>query len=219
MSANAIPFIGPFVAFIVLMGMRSYWPFDPALEYPARVVIVTALVCLFFPKISWRPAHPLSSVGIGIAVFLIWIAPDALLPEWRSHWLFDNSITGRAESSLDPLLRSNTLFLLFRILGTAVLVPVIEELFWRGWMMRYIIDSSFESVPLGKYSPLAFWVTAALFASEHGPFWEVGLLAGIIYGWWMTRTRNLADCMLAHAVTNTCLAAYVLAWDQWQFWL
>ena len=67
-------------------------------------------------------------------------------------------------------------------------------------------------MPLGKYVPSAFWIVAVLFASEHGPYWEVGLAAGIIYNWWMVRTRNLADCILAHAVTNGLLAVYVLVY-------
>ncbi len=63
---------------------------------------------------------------------------------------------------------------------------------------------------MGQYTPLSFWAVALLFASEHGPYWEVGLIAGVAYNWWMVRTRNLADCILAHAVTNALLAAYVL---------
>jgi CAAX prenyl protease-like protein len=85
--------------------------------------------------------------------------------------------------------------------------------------MRYLIRADFESVPLGRYTPLSFWVVALLFASEHGPYWEVGLVAGVAYNWWLVRTRNLADCMLAHAVTNALLAGYVLVFGQWQYWL
>jgi CAAX prenyl protease-like protein len=85
--------------------------------------------------------------------------------------------------------------------------------------MRWIIDKEFASVPLGTYAPMAFWSVAVLFASEHGPYWEVGLAAGVIYNWWMIRTRNLADCMVAHAVTNGLLSLYVLRTGQWQYWL
>jgi CAAX prenyl protease-like protein len=66
---------------------------------------------------------------------------------------------------------------------------------------------------------LAFWVTAALFAAEHGPYWEVGLAAGIIYNWWMIRTRRLGDCILAHTVTNLALGLFVIRSGQWQYWL
>jgi len=116
-------------------------------------------------------------------------------------------------------LRGDYVFLASRILGSALVVPVIEELFWRGWLMRWLIRTDFLAVPLGSYLPGAFWITAILFASEHGPYWDVGLAAGVLYNWWMIRTRSLADCILAHAVTNACLAAYVLSAGKWQYWL
>ena len=74
-------------------------------------------------------------------------------------------------------------------------------------------------VPLGKYTAMAFWVTALLFAAEHGSFWDVGLLTGAIYNWWMVGTRNVWDCIIAHAVTNAALAAWVVLAGQWQYWL
>ena len=97
--------------------------------------------------------------------------------------------------------------------------PILEELFWRGWLMRWLIITDFARCRWARTRPYAFWVTALLFASEHGSYWDVGLLTGIIYNWWLIRTRNLANCILAHAVTNGCLAAYVLGWGQWQYWL
>jgi CAAX prenyl protease-like protein len=85
--------------------------------------------------------------------------------------------------------------------------------------MRWLVKEDFLKVPLGAFSATSFWLVAVLFASEHGPYWEVGLAAGIAYNWWIVRTRNLADCILAHAVTNACLSAYVLFAAQWQYWL
>jgi CAAX prenyl protease-like protein len=99
------------------------------------------------------------------------------------------------------------------------LVPILEELFWRGWLMRWLIDTDFQKVPPGTYTPQAFWLVAVLFASEHGPYWEVGLVAGIVYNWWMVRSRSLADCIVAHAVTNGLLAVYVVSGGHWQYWL
>jgi hypothetical protein len=110
-------------------------------------------------------------------------------------------------------------FIAVRVLESAALVPVLEELFWRGWLMRWAIRADFENVPVGQYTALSFWTVAFLFAAEHGPYWEVGLIAGVAYNWWCVRTRNLADCILAHAVTNGLLAGYVLLFDRWQFWL
>ena len=85
--------------------------------------------------------------------------------------------------------------------------------------MRWLIDNHFERIPLGTYQTLSFWVVVALFALEHGPYWEVGLLAGIAYNWWMVKTKSLGDCILAHAVTNAVLAVYVIFRGQWQYWL
>lgn len=219
MKKPEIGYVAPFVTFVVVLALeRSFVP-DSQLFYPLRLLIVTAVLLLYSrPYIQLRPRFPLASIGIGIAVFLIWIGPDRLFG-YRHFWLFDNALMGSASSSISPALKNSALFLSIRALGSIALVPIIEELFWRGWMMRWLIDKEFLKVPLGTYAPMAFWLVAILFASEHGPYWEVGLLAGIAYNWWLIRTRNLADCILAHAVTNGLLAAYVVATGQWQYWL
>jgi len=160
----------------------------------------------------------LGSAVLGVAVFFLWIGPD-LLFHYRHHWLFSNPLTGEPVSSIPPELRRTPWFLALRTASCALLVPVVEEPFWRGWLMRWLIHKEFLEVPIGAYAPFAFWIVALLFASEHGPYWEVGLITGILYNWWAIRTKTLADCILAHAVTNACLSAYVLATAQWQYWL
>jgi CAAX prenyl protease-like protein len=207
-----VVFVG-FLAIQAAIRLPAHW------YYPARFLAVLLTIGFVSrPVLSIRAAFPLASIGVGIAVFLIWIGPDALFG-YRHYWLFDNPLTGVAVSSAAPALRRNVAFVLLRVLASTALVPVLEELFWRGWLMRWLIGSDFLKVPLGTYAPTAFWIVAVLFASEHGPYWEVGLAAGIIYNWWIIRTRNLADCMLAHAVTNGLLSAYTLTTGQWQYWL
>ena len=85
--------------------------------------------------------------------------------------------------------------------------------------MRWIVGGDFKKIPLGTYRALAFWLVALLFAAEHGPYWEVGLAAGIIYNWWILRTRNLIDCVIAHAMTNGLLSVYILATHRFEYWL
>jgi CAAX prenyl protease-like protein len=212
-------YVAPFLAFVLLMALERLIPLPGQWLYPVRGAIVLALILAFSrPYLSFRPSFPLGSIVVGLAVFIIWVAPDALFG-YRHFWLFENAITGRASSSLPPHLKNNFGFMALRSVSSFALVPVLEELFWRGWMMRWLISKDFTKVPLGQYSPAAFWLVALLFASEHGPYWEVGLAAGIVYNWWIVRTRNLADCILAHAVTNAALSAYVLYTDQWQYWL
>lgn len=214
-----VGYVAPFAAYVGMMAAEHALGPPMVWSYAARLLVVSLLLVIFSrPYLSFRPGVPLASIAIGIAVFLIWVAPDALIG-YRHFWLFENSLMGSAATSITAAVKHNIPFLVVRILGTSILVPTVEELFWRGWLMRWLIDQNFLKVPLGQYVPSAFWIVAVLFASEHGPFWEVGLAAGIIYNWWLIRTRNLADCILAHAVTNAVLAAYVLVAGQWQYWL
>jgi CAAX prenyl protease-like protein len=212
-------YIAPFLVFVGLMGLERLTSLPAEWLYLVRFLIVAAVILTVSrPYLQLRPSAPAASLVIGIAVFLIWVGPDTLFG-YRHFWLFENRLTGSASSSLAPELKNNLWFILLRSTGSFLLVPILEELFWRGWMMRWLIDVNFLKVPLGKYTPAAFWIVALLFASEHGPYWEVGLAAGIVYNWWLIRTRNLADCILAHAVTNAVLAGYVLVTGRWQYWL
>lgn len=217
--AAHLPYIGPMAAFLALLWLGPKLGLGPW-EFPVRVLLLSAVLWFCSRRvIQLRPARWLASSAVGIAVFLIWIAPDVLIPNWRAHWLFQNSLMGSVATSIDTTLLASPLVLLFRTLRAVILVPIVEELFWRAWLMRWLIRSDFQNVPLGAYSSSSFALTALLFASEHGPYWEVGLLAGIIYNAWMIRTRSLADCILAHAITNAALSAYVLATGKWEYWL
>jgi uncharacterized protein len=212
-------YIAPFLVYICLMGIEHAAHLPVRIFYPIRCVVSAGVILLVSrPFLSLRPCRPLASIALGVVVFLIWIAPDRLFA-YRHFWLFENSLFGSAASSSSPDLRASLDFCIVRTLGSTALVPILEELFWRGWLMRWLIDARFLKVPLGAYTPASFWVVAVLFASEHGPYWEVGLAAGILYNWWIIRSRNLADCILAHAVTNGLLSAYVLAASRWEYWL
>lgn len=216
----SLPYVAPFAAFMVLLALAPRIPLDPPVAAAVRAAILIAVLWVFSRGvIDWRAPHWRTSILLGVGVFVLWVTPDLLFPQWRGHWLFSNGLTVRAEGVLPPEGRHDPLLLGLRTLRAVILVPIIEELFWRGWLPRWI-DSmdDFRKIPLGRYSRLAFWVTAVLFAVEHGSMWDVGLAAGVIYNWWMQRTRNLGDLMLTHAVTNACLSAYVLVEGKWQYW-
>ena len=199
--------------------MDKYIPVaNPAKELLRDAVLVAAILYFSRSVLPMRAPHWPASIAVGIAVFLIWIVPDASIAGWRENLIFQNAITGHITTSIAPR-ELTPLMLVLRTMRAALIVPVIEELFWRGWLPRWIQDNSFSKIPLGQYTPFAFWITAVLFAAEHGPFWEVGLVAGIIYNWWMRRTRSLGDLVLAHAVTNLALSLYVIRTERWMFWM
>jgi CAAX prenyl protease-like protein len=220
-SKSTLSYIAPFLAFIGIMAVEKATGLPTAWLYPFRVLAVTAVLLAFSrAPLAVRPSRPLLSAALGAAVFALWIAPDVLFGAgYRHHWLFRNALMGAAASSIPAALRGAIWFLAVRTFSCTLLVPPVEELFWRGWLMRWFIDKDFWNVPLGTYAAGAFWMVALLFSTEHGPYWEVGLATGIVYNWWMVRTRNLTDCIVAHAVTNGLLSAYVLLTGQWQYWL
>ena len=211
------PYVVPFATLLLLLGLGGVLPGGAAWGYPLRT-IATGAVLLGCSRhlIRLRPSRALLSVLMGIAVFAVWIGPDLLWPEYHHHWLFRNALLGGAGPDAP---RAGRWFLAFRVAGSVLLVPIVEELFWRAWLMRWLVSHKFHEVPLGYYAAGAFWITALLFAAEHGIYWDVGLAAGLAFNWWMVRTKSLADCILAHAVANACLAAYVLLAGRWEYWL
>lgn len=215
----SVRYIAPFVAFLLFLTVSGRQLISPYWEAPLWVLALAAICYWAWPReLSLRPIRPWASIAIGILVFAIWIAPDLLIPGYRSSPAFSNSITGKLHSSLRPAELQSQWILIWRTLRAVLIVPVVEELFWRAWLMRWLINPDFQKVRLGTYAPVAFWVTAILFASEHGPYWDVGLITGIIYNLWMIRTRSVADCILMHAATNAILSGYVIATSQWQYW-
>ena len=218
MSHPAVPYVVPMAVFMLLLATGKHLGLGP-LEYPFRALILAAVLWIFSRRvIDLKAPHWIGSVLLGALVFVIWIAPDVLWPGYRESSIFQNALTGRVESSVPAEYRDLLGVRFWRSVRAVLLVPIIEELFWRGWLMRWLTNADFRSVPLGAATPTAFIVTALLFASEHGPYWDVGLLAGLAYNWWMVRTRSLGDCILAHGVTNGLLSGYVLANAQWQYW-
>ncbi len=220
MRHTTAAYVAPFLVFLFLLAVHPYLGIPQTVEFVTRFLIVATVTLLLSRRvIDLRAPHWMAGILLGAGVFVIWIGPDLLWPHYRDHWLFHNALTGNGRSSLRQETAGSGVALAFRVLRAVVVVPIIEELFWRGWLMRWLIKSDFRYVPLGAYTTESFWMSALLFASEHGPYWDVGLLAGIAYNWWMLRTKSLGDCILAHAVTNACLCVYVLATKHWAYWM
>ena len=216
----AVPYVAPFVIFLALIGLSHLWPMPALADEIFRLAAMLAVLFLAArPVLHFQIENWGVSVLVGMAIFVLWIVPDLLFPQYRSFFLFDNPVVGTVKSSLSEAARQDGPVLFLRTLRAVAIVPIVEELFWRGWLLRWVINNDFERVPLGAYSALSFWAVALLFASEHGPYWDVGLVAGIIFNWWMIRTKSLGDLILTHAVANACLSGYVIAAGKWEYWL
>ena len=206
--------------YAAFLALHSVHPLPARTDESLRLVALSLVLPLVSRQVlSFRVNAGFGSVLVGAAIFAIWILPDMLFPGYRQSILFQNAVTGKTATSLTASALDDPLVLALRSARSWVLVPIIEELFWRGWLMRWLIDTDFEKVPFGAYSRLAFWTVALLFAAEHGPYWDVGLAAGVLFNSWAARTRSLGDLILAHAVANFGLCAYVIGWGKWEYWL
>ena len=207
-DSPSLPYVAPFAAFIALLAAMPLLGLAPRIELSLWILIVGAVLLVFSRKaIDLRVGNILASLVVGVGVFVVWIVPDLLFPAYRD-----------AGASFPEEARADPLALALRAARAVLIVPIVEELFWRAWLPRWVINHDFRAVPMGTYTPFAFGITAVLFAVEHGQYWDVGLAAGVIYNAWMWRTKRLGDCILAHAVTNGCLAAYVIGAGEWQYW-
>jgi hypothetical protein len=219
----SLPYIGPFLAFLGLLALSRAAPFAAWAIQAGFVVIMLAVIAVVArsaPDLQsgFRVRDWTGTILLGVAVFVIWIGPDQLFPGYRHRWLFENAVMGTAMAGLSAKSHDQVAVLFLRAFRAVAIVPLVEELFWRSWLMRWIVSDDFLSVPPGTWSARAFWIVAVLFASEHGSYWDVGLAAGVLYNWWMIRTKSLADVVLAHAVTNGCLSAYVVLAGKWEYW-
>lgn len=219
MKNESLPYVLPFAALIAFLALDGKLPISPELEFPLRVIVIGILIWVFSRHVlDWRMPHWIHSILLGAAVFVIWVGPDLLAPGYRQHWLFENWLLGGAPAPQQGYASLSSVALLFRFARAVVIVPIAEELFWRGWLLRWLAKPEPPLPAMGSYTMQSLAVSTLLFASEHGSFWLVGLLAGLIYNWWMIRTRSLGDCILSHAVTNGLLSGYVLATGRWEYW-
>ncbi len=208
------PYVAPLAVFLGIGALESYLPRYYPLVYILKVIAVTLV--LVACRRTWADIRvdgrvvPLA-IAVGAFVTLQWVLVTKYVPyaQWSSRTAFDPWLLQ------DPLQR--WAFLAARLYGLVVLIPVVEELFWRSFLMRFITKEKWYTVPVGTFSQPAFWCVAAAFAAAH-PEWLAALVCGIAYGWLLGRTRSLYACVVAHMVSNLLLAAYVLGSRDWGFW-
>jgi CAAX prenyl protease-like protein len=109
-------------------------------------------------------------------------------------------------------------WLAIRLFGYVLVVPVVEELAFRVYAMRRLIDSDVDGVPVGRLTVASFVVSSLLFGALHGPLWVQGTLAGMAFAGALYRRRRFGDAVLAHATTNGLIAIYVFVTGEWSVW-
>jgi len=184
--------------------------------YAPRVAMVAALLFAFrryYVEIDSRELlnarHGLISIVTGIVVFALWIKMDWTLSSQTTPSGFDPRVLGDGPS--------RWLMTAVRCAGAVIVVPIMEELFWRSFLLRYLIDNDFMKVAIGRLTWFSLLATTLLFGLEHH-YLFAGMMAGALFSLVYYWTRSIVHCILCHAVANLGLAIYVLATAQWQFW-
>ena len=217
-----IAFILPMAVFLTLLGPGSvlrkpgagFWLATPEYWiYPTQTVLCGALILWF-----WRdyelgiPRKVWIAFAVGLAVFVIWIAP-------QQFFGFGPRLTGFDPEVFSARSVGYWTTIIFRFLRLVVVVPLVEEIFWRGFLLRYLVNERFTTVAVGTFSWLSFAVVTLTFGFSHSAAdWIAATICGGLYNLVAYRTRSLASCVVAHAVTNSLLGLWVMQTRQWGFW-
>jgi exosortase E/protease (VPEID-CTERM system) len=177
--------------------------------YPLRFVAALAALWIYRKSYtdvdlrwSWR------GPAVGVLVFCLWAAVAAVLVH--------HEVAPAALTALPEPLRAA--WIACRVIAAVCTVPLAEELAYRGYLLRRLVNPRFEAVRLSAARWTALVVSAIAFGLMHGALWLPGIAAGLAYGALAVRTDKLGESIVAHGTTNALLAAYVLIFDQWQLW-
>ena len=212
----------PFILFLILttcqgrFGIASHFWF-----YALKTLIGIALIAWMWSQLQemrWRMSW--EACCVGLACFLLWVGLDGVIPrlgallgdaaeekpwQWNPFEFFTDH----------PALAWT--FVGIRIIGSTLIVPPLEEVFYRSAVYRYWVAPNIESVPLNRFHFKAFFATSILFGVVHQE-WLAGIFCGAAFQWLVLRKGHLGDAMTAHAITNALLGLYVVWTDSWQFW-
>jgi CAAX prenyl protease-like protein len=221
--SDRVAYLAPFfvfLAFLALVGAvktlgegytayahPEYWIF------PLQTLVCSVLLWKLRRRFALRPFTGFGfATLIGLLSLVIWISPQALFgfPHRTDGFLPHYFATDGWPYWLNVTVR------VFRM---TVVVAFVEELFWRGFLLRFLIREDFADVPFGTFTWRSFLISSFAFCLEHQlSDWPAALLTGALFNLVAYRTRSLAACVFTHAVTNLALAFYILRTGQWGFW-
>ncbi|HEY7089881.1 MAG TPA: CAAX prenyl protease-related protein [Tepidisphaeraceae bacterium] len=209
-----------FMGFTVLGG--KYKEFYP-LSYVLKTLIVPVALFVLWPKytkIRWN--YWWLGIAVGVIGIVQWVGMEKLLMSQTWLW-WTRMITDIQREAYNPYEHFGSAammwtFIAIRWAGASLVVPVMEELFWRDFLWRSIAaPNDFKLAEVGEYDRSAFWLVPVFFATVH-PQWLTALVWGLMIAVLLVRTKSLGACIIAHGTTNFLLGAYVLWTHEWFFW-
>ena len=202
----AAPYLMPLLAILAAGMLAGAMSGGFEWLYGLRVLACLGALWCFrhrYAQVDWRCGW--LSVVVGVMVFAWWI--------WGAG---DARTMPAALAAASPWLKTG--WILLRLAGGVLVVPIAEELAFRGFGFRRLVDADFELVSWQAFSLSALLISSLLFGLMHGDRWIAGTAAGIVYALAMRWQGRLGDAILAHAVTNGLLAFWVLWFGRWELW-
>lgn len=220
--------VAPYVAFLVLTQVQGsfgepgrYWIYLAKTLVGAWLVWeVRGVVAEMRWKFSWE------AVVVGVGVFVMWVGIDPFYPGLDAALFKLGLGQDPAKTPVVPWnpfaqFGAGTLaawfFVVVRTVGSTLVVPPLEEVFFRSFLYRYLISPEFERVALDRWHKTSILLTSLFFAAVHQE-WLAGILCGVAYQCLAIRKKRLGDAITAHAITNFLLAAWVVFRPDWKFW-
>jgi uncharacterized protein len=213
-----VAYILPMLVFLVFTQIGVWWPGLYPASYVLKTVVVAALLVLLwhhYTRIRWN--HWWLGIIVGVIGIFQWVGMQLWL---QQHF----ELFRPGEEVFDPTAAFDSAaalygFLAVRIAGAVLLVPVMEELFWRDFLWRTVLaPNDFKLAEVGEWGWSPFLIVAVVFAFVHGNWWLTSIVWAMMIGVLLVYTKSLGACIIAHAVTNLLLAVYVLVWRDWTFW-
>jgi CAAX prenyl protease-like protein len=204
----------PFAVFAALTMFQGrfgdasqYW------VYTLKTIIGAWLLWLMrshIKELKW--AFSWEAAAAGVAVVVAWIGMDGYYPMLAERSGSFNPVRTYGNGSAMAMA-----FIGVRILGSSLVVPPLEEIFYRSFIYRYLIKSEFLQVPLNRLDWRAFLLAGAIFGIGHNE-WLPGILCAFVFQWIVLRRNRLGDAITAHATANFLLGIWIVARDAYYFW-
>jgi hypothetical protein len=188
-------YIIPFLVYILIMPIVGLLTDNKLLGYALRIFLTVVLLYYYRNKYDVKIRFDFLALIVGVLVFVSWIFLD-----------FSQQVN-----------QITTFGIIIRLLGSILIAPIIEELFTRDFLIRFLVNPYWKKVKVGTYTFPSFIITVLFFGFSHGR-WVAGLVAGVLFNLLLYKKKDVGKCIFAHMIANFLLSVYIIITGSWYFW-
>ena len=216
--SDDLAYVAPMATFLLLTQVGAWWKSLYPASYVAKAIIVAIMLFALrrhFTKIRWN--HWWLGVIVGVIGIFQWVGMQLWLQKHFEFFKPSPDVFNAFDTFATPAVLWS--FIVIRIASATLVVPVMEELFWRDYLWRYILaPNAFKLAKVGEKHWMPIVIVSGAFALVHGNWWLTAIVWGLMIACLLVYTKSLGACIIAHGTTNLLLALYVLRTKDWAFW-